>query len=899
MASQTSQQIDIDLSSAINLSKNRSLPAQFSGWTKKDCVITENVLRKYSLKMTNPGYYKNSDSLYRNGSLYKDYSGSRFLHSSQFDDDVIYATFNAAVRIKEDKLLLTYMGNNYIKTLDISKLSKFIKVIDTGEKAVYQFDDILWVFDDGAWIDASSFLSSLSSDISRDDLFIKGDYVFFYQYTSASTPRLYTWNYKTKASQQITAWPSTNGNYIRPVLTQIADEIYMTYLAMNTHTANLNQQQIPSSGTIATRWRMTDTLGFDEACVYNYSLPSSFNHSNNKGWAKVVNSPAISTRYYKYVSMNIFYGLLSDKDSATSYTLAESSTSDYMLNSYNGSTYYGLFADTEGYPLFNLVKAGNFELAYISNALMFVSYSGYQLTPYGEVDEDTLSFAGDTFVFRSVSGSWFKYSVTSTGLIISSVDDNIYTNVIGPDNAVISGAFKTYGVGFTPVMTTGSYSINTSGVRNTSTTWRTDSRGGVNPANYSTTYQFLVGVNPLPDVTKETVSGPVYNVIMQLPGTCSSSYIQSQLLGFYRFHTLAQKGLGILAYYTNGRDFSGSGAFVFSSIIGTGGTSGYYALLKDTEIGLSEPSSYSIAVMNEGSSIKSLSAARQHIYSAAGSSALLSTDSGRNMLTGYSSNNSITDINEMFIISGVTYCIVKDSLYSMSYSDSSMLVPDQYILSTKGLKLLGAGTQEAIFLSAVDGKLLSFNGSNTLSITGDGTGLGSSIATGFNAPVNMINVADGPRILFLGDNRMYETHLNGDCVSLSDGVFSTKDSSYEIDYRAKDGMIDIQTMWYQLEDHKLFNTDCIYITLYDEDMSDGFIEVALDTYLSGKTSSQTKRIDIRKTDFDPATCTAYIRYQPKWQNGSMIRFSLKGSYSLMSLSMGVTPTVKEISKVSI
>lgn len=899
MASQTSQQIDIDLSSAINLSRNRSVPASFTGWTKKDCVIAENVLRKYSLKMSSSGYYRNGEALYRNGSLYKDYSGGRFLHSAQFDDDVIYATFNAAVKMKEDKLLLTYMGNSYIKTLDISRLASFVKVVDTGEKAVYQFDDALWVFDDGAWIDASSFLSTLSSDISRDNLLIKGDYVLFYQYSSATTPRLYAWNYKTKASQQITAWPSTNGNYIRPVLTQIADEIYMTYLGMNTHTANPNQQQIPSSGTIATRWRMTDTLGFTEACVYNYSLPSSFSHGNNKGWAKVVNSPAISTRYYKYAAMNIYYGLLSDKNSASSYTLAESSTSDYILNSYNGDTYYGLFVDTEGYPLFNLVKAGNFELAYISNALMFVSYSGYQLTPYGEVDEDTLSFAGDTFTFRSVSGGWFKYSVSSTGLVINSVDSSIYTNVIGPDNAVIDGSFRTYGAGFVPVMTTRSYSINTSGVRNTAAAWLTDSRGSVNPSSYSTAYQFLVGVNPLPDVTRETVAGPVYNVIMRLPGTCSSSYIQGQLLGFYRFHTQAQKGLRILAYYTNGKDFSGTGAFVFSSIIGTGGTSGYYALLKDTEIGLSEPSSYSIALMSESSSIKSLTAARQYIYKACGSSSLLSVDSDRSMLTGYSANNSMSDIEEMFVISGVIYCIIRDSLYSMSYSDSSMLVPDQYILSTKGMRLLGAGTQEALFLSAVDGKILSFNGSNTLSITGDGTGLGDSIATGFNVPVNMMNVADGPRILFMGDNRMYETHLLQDCVSLSDGVFSTSDSSYEIDYRAKDGMIDIQTMWYQLEDHRLFSADCIYITLYDEDMNDGFIEVSLDTYLSGKTSSQTKRIEVRRTDFDPATCTAYIRYQPKWQNGSMTRFSLKGSYSLAALSMGVTPSVKEISRVSI
>ena len=566
----------------------------------------------------------------------------------------------------------------------------------------------------------------------------------------------------------------------------------------------------------------------------------------------------------------------------------------------------GLFNDNYS-PEWLSTKVFNFKLIYNKDALVGISKDGSIIVPWNDVDENTLTMTeNDIYYYSLNSNTWVHVNVsTGSKLEAIKVGKNLLLNSV-VDNCERKDKLFTYSVD----TTLASFTISKPRL------------GFINVYNiYILTYIELrdstaenvpLGNNWLQyilEVTKNTEKyyisiagendGPIWSAtqLVNYPNvatnfrkegwqyTLSPSFDTKTIDYSYYFNNMELKNRATLDAYTSD---TGSVLSYFKSWYG--GTAKYNNKLADVEKSMTEPTYYNLSpntdIMTYIDGFNTISLLK------VGNNTLQLLVKESDLLLVYNLLSNVNNVTEYFVIQGQQYGIINNYINKVEMANGQV-VSQTPITSVEGLKFLGNTDKQAFFFSQMNKTIQYFAADNTLEFLMDATEIDNNTTTVFAKQTNDIFLLLNDRVIvFTNGGSMYEMLTRAEYITFGDNSWSDGNktwSYYKTDTEQERVPIELETLWFgDTATRRLMNVDTVYIELYDDNYMPGKFEISFDGLVNNTASTKKQTFNVKSSDYDRATKTVYLRYQPAFQNCAAFKLNVKSDLAIKRIAIGYT-----------
>ena len=564
----------------------------------------------------------------------------------------------------------------------------------------------------------------------------------------------------------------------------------------------------------------------------------------------------------------------------------------------------GLFNDKCA-PEWLYTKAFNFKLIYNRDALVGISKDGSIIVPWNDVDENTLTMAGNDIYYYSLnSNAWVHVNVSienkleaikvGKNLLLNSLVDNCYRKdkafTYSVDNTLADFTIPKPRLGFLNVH---NVSVSTY-IKLDDSTANNVYRGNYwmqyilevikNAAKF---YVSIVGENDGP-IWAATQLGN-YSATNFRKGdwqyTLSPSFDTKTVDYSYYFNNMELKNRATIDAYTSD---TGSVLSYFKSWYE--GSAKYNNKLADVEKSMTEPTYYNLSpnvdIMTYIDGFNTISLLK------VGNNTLQLLVKESELLLVYNILSNVSNIADYFVLQGQQYGIINNYINKVEMVNGQV-VSQIPITSVEGLKFLGNTDKQAFFFSQMNKTIQYFAADNTLEFLMDATEIDNNTTTVFAIYMNDIFVLLNDKVVvFTNGGSMYEMPSRAEYITFGDNSWSDGNktwSYYKTDTEQERVPIELETLWFgDTATRRLMNVDCVYIELYDDNYMPGKFEISFDGLVNNTASTKKQVFNVKSSDYDRVTKTVYLRYQPAFQNCAAFKLNIKSDLAIKRLAVGYT-----------
>lgn len=263
-------------------------------------------------------------------------------------------------------------------------------------------------------------------------------------------------------------------------------------------------------------------------------------------------------------------------------------------------------------------------------------------------------------------------------------------------------------------------------------------------------------------------------------------------------------------------------------------------------------------------------------------------------------------VESAFIIQGQYFVIINGAIYRYDPATSTISA----VINIGDMTLLGYTPYQALFFSKTNRTVYTFVGDNTLSLLVQADEIEQIYSSVYNPNTCSIYVLASSGIYIFGSDQLlrlditgytrgYPLGLGAAFVSDTDTMFIsyTRDNKPAwVQTDMKRIPIELETKFYGEGNNIKSVNDCVYIRLYDETKGAGKVVLKCQTLNEGTWVSEEKTFDINSEMWDKVHKTLFLRYQPKYQEGSGFSVSIKSPFCIASLDISETPQTVQNSK---
>ena len=250
-----------------------------------------------------------------------------------------------------------------------------------------------------------------------------------------------------------------------------------------------------------------------------------------------------------------------------------------------------------------------------------------------------------------------------------------------------------------------------------------------------------------------------------------------------------------------------------------------------------------------------------------------------------------------FILYGLPYIITNNKIYR--YGAELQDASRTYIADVSGLQFVGANSTTAFFFSDLTKKIYSFTGSNAFAEVMDASKIKRILVTGYDQPRSLIGFSEPDRNYFIfntsdffggTEKNISKIDFNYDEIIL----YKTGEKNKKIVFFEKNNFtkknVKLSTMYYGFGQNTLQRCDCLYLRLFSEKNEKGIVKINSKTItnIGRKALLHSQEFKITSTDWDELTHTAYLRYQPKYQECVAISFEIESDFAISYMGVGTT-----------
>lgn len=553
-------------------------------------------------------------------------------------------------------------------------------------------------------------------------------------------------------------------------------------------------------------------------------------------------------------------------------------------------------------PEWLYTNIGNFKLIYNRDALVGISKNNSIIVPWNDVDENSCTICGDDIYYYSLnSNAWVHVSVNvenklralkiGNTLILNSLVDNgykkdtLFTYSIDTSLANFTipkprvGFINIYGVLFTSYIVPSSTTNYTLG-----NNWLTYMLNYIK--NSATTYYISISRDERGPIWAATQLLNYKNINTRKEGwqyTLTPSIESATIDYSYYLNNMVLSSFDTIDAYTSS---TGSVLSYFKSWYE--GQQKYDSKLSDTEKSLTEPTYYNLStnidIMTFIDGFNTIALVK------VGNNTLQLLVKESELLLIYNLLSSVNNISDYFVLQGQQYGIINNYINKIDMVNGQ-IVAQTPITSVEGLKFLGNTDKQAFFFSQMNKTILYFAADNTLEFLADATELDNNTTTVFAKQTNDIFVLLNDKVVvFTNSGSMFEILSRAEYITFGDNTWSdgNKTWSYYKTSPEQDRVpIELETLWYgNLANRQLMKVDCVYIELYDDNYMPGKFEISMDSLMNNTVSTKKQVFNIKSSDYDRITKTAYIRFQPSVQNCAAFKLNINSELAIKRLAVG-------------
>lgn len=570
----------------------------------------------------------------------------------------------------------------------------------------------------------------------------------------------------------------------------------------------------------------------------------------------------------------------------------------------------GLF-NSDCSPEWLYTFVNGFKLIYNKDALVGISRNDSIVVPWNDVDENTLTIAGDDIYYYSLnSDAWMHINVSKenelkaikigNNLLLNSLKDNCYKeDIVSTYNVDVSLADFIIGIPRVGL-------INLYGI------------------NYKTYFgNYNLGNNWLTKMLEFIKNAEAYYISLSTENN-GPIWAASTLLNYTKATNARKEGwqytltpsidtqIFDYGYYLNKMSFYSTASIdAYTSSIGSilgyfkswyNGAAKYNNKLADIEKSMTDPTYYNLSpninIMTFIDGFNTISLVK------VGNNTVQLLVRESELLLIYNILSGVSNISDYFVLQGQQYAIINNYInkVDMVYGQVVAQTP---ITSVEGLKFLGNTDKQAFFFSQMNKTILCFAADNTLEFFTDATEIDNNTTTVFAKQTNDIFVLLNDKVVvFTNSGSMYEILSRAEYITFGDNSWSDGSKTWSY-YKTDDAQqrvpIELETLWYgDTVNRKMMNVDCVYIELYDDNYMPGTFEISFDGLVNNTVSTKKQVINVKERDYDRITKTYYLRYQPAYQNCSAFKLNIKSDIAIKRIAVGYTSEgVSTISKNNI
>lgn len=261
------------------------------------------------------------------------------------------------------------------------------------------------------------------------------------------------------------------------------------------------------------------------------------------------------------------------------------------------------------------------------------------------------------------------------------------------------------------------------------------------------------------------------------------------------------------------------------------------------------------------------------------------------------------NLDAAFVINGQTYCVSNNLVFSCTYQNG-VISNIQSVVNVSNMKYLGCDTHRAYFWADMNKTVYAFSGANTLEMAFTADSINQVLFTGYNPTTNNIYVATDSGVYIFGQNGSYKISdsVVKQAYAWKKGMILQNGVNALYSFTKLEGFtkqnIELATEFYGLSSHQKSVNDCIYLRLFDEDLSKGEVSLKVESLTDGARETEETVIKINNSDWDKLTKSVYVRYQPKRQRALGTCIHIKSPFAIGYMGIGNIADAKVIDSVS-
>lgn len=938
---------DIQLNTTLNLSSNRAVVTDFNGFNKNTGAWYNYALSPlwrsaYTASSTisiGDDTYKTKDNvLYKNDVLLKDYSGFLKVNSSIIDGEYVSMSANCTVKSINASLTAVsktgvsiVIAKNYFNTSNVW-------IWDYKDYSVVFYSNSVAVWNGTAWSIATfsskkaAFFYNNDIQIITDANIISGAVEIHYRnvsgttgtLTSGSVQYLIEGQVQFAANGTLSLVQGPKGVYATvDTITALQDRSFNnSFERKDTVYFFINENGLTRS-TITTN--NANTAAASEPCVLMAKNLDGYSiYGNRSSWKTMVSIDSDRWLHYRlfsiapYIMYNgSYYGGVQ--------TMYQSNLNSYLFLSQNNyATGYNGYGDSRALATvddsdpgelrgllnysnnleFCFTDVGKFRLFYRNDSIIAIAYNNQLLTEWYDIDENKITLGDDYLYYYSVNGKkWVYVNISASNeLTIKNLADRIIVNVVAENNAYNGKEFYTFSRAYVPLYIGWKRPLNWVYYNSTDkvsgyyidtflnrllypkgTIYASFGRGtgyantgdtdNVGPIWASIYWKYSKGRND-----NFTLLDNLYDT--SSPGSVYRSYLTD-------IDVYASPTNSVLAYqYTLTTNSAGVTTKTTASLV-------------NTEKSATEPDYINLSVAIDVMKYIDTYSSVKYVSIAGSAYQLMIYNNLPLLLTQILATTE--GVEAFFVLQGQNYAVINGYIDIIEYSNGQ-IVNQTPITSVANMKFLGNTDKVAYFYAPMNKTIRTFTADNTLNTLYEATTFDEAIESYFDLQTNSIFVTLKDKSIVVTPGNMFE--IDTPSKQFSFGTNNFNDGSYAYSYYKQDNYekqkLKLETQWYSLTAPRIsMIVDCIYIELWDDEMSKGEFEISMDSLVNYTRTTNTKKFYVSQKDWDKDTNTVYLRYQPGIQLASAFKLNISSDFAIKRLAVSYKEDVPTIAKNNI
>lgn len=938
---------DIQLNTTLNLASNRAVVTDFIGMNKNTGAWYNYALSPlwrsaYTASSTisiGDDTYKTKDNvLYKNDVFLKDYSGFLKVNSSIIDGEYVAMSANCTVKsINASLTAVSKTGVSIVIATNYFNIGN-VWIWDYKDYSVVFYSNSVAVWNGTAWSIATfsskkaAFFYNNDIQIITDANIISGAVEIHYRNVSGTTGTLTSGSVQYLIEGQVQF--AVNGTLS---LVQGPKGVYATVdtiTALQDRSFNnsferkdtvyffINENGLTRS-TITTHNANTAASG--EPCTLMAKNLDGYSiYGDRSSWKTMVSIDSDRWLHYRlfsiapYIMYNgSYYGGVQTmyQSNLNSYLFLSQNNYTTGYNGYGDSRVLATIDDSDPGELRGLLNysnnlefcftdVGKFRLFYRNDSIIAIAYNNQLLTEWYDIDENKITLGDDYLYYYSVNGKkWVYVNISASNeLTIKNLADRIIVNVVAENNAYNGKEFYTFSRAYVPLYIgwkrplnwvyyngtdkVSGYYIDTflnrllypkgtiyasfgrgTGYANTGDT------DNVGPIWASIYWKYSKGRND-----NFTLLDNLYDT--SSPGSVYRSYLTD-------IDVYASQTNSVLTYqYTLTTNSAGVTTKTIASLV-------------NTEKSATEPDYINLPVAIDVMKYIDTYSSVKYVSIAGSAYQLMIYNNLPLLLTQILATTE--GVEAFFVLQGQNYAVINGYIDIIEYSNGQ-IVNQTPITSVANMKFLGNTDRVAYFYAPMNKTIRTFTADNTLNTLYEATTFDEAIESYFDLQTDSIFVTLKDKSIVVTPGNMFE--IDTPSKQFSFGTNNFNDGSYAYSYYKQANYekqkLKLETQWYGLTAPRInMIVDCIYIELWDDEMSKGEFEISMDSLVNYTRTTNTKKFYVSQKDWDKDTNTVYLRYQPGIQLASAFKLNISSDFAIKRLAVSYKEDVPTIAKNNI